>query len=189
MAAAPPEEIVFCHTTNTAQDWPEELDKKLRSNPWRPVCGSDSGLIHQGMDTGGLRVSGTRVLTADPLSPVGCKLGPSWMWLHQAPWMLNRIGIGAMWKSGQHLELLVTFLRPFRGSFCSVAKCNALLWGPLPSGSTIAMGGCAWSTVVFRWVVHVKWLLHKSQDPRFPSRNFDCNKMINFIHFLCTYSL
>lgn len=58
--------------------------------------------------------------------------------------------------------------------------------------SIVLLGQCWWgaaamrvgtmSAVVFRWVVLVRWHQHELQDPRFSSRTFDCNEMINVIH-------
>ena len=41
------------------------------------------------------------------------------------------------------------------------------------------MGGCTWSTTVFRLVVCVKWHSHECQQPGFTSRTFRRDKMIN----------
>lgn len=57
---------------------------------------------------------------------------------------------------------------------------------PLPSGSAVAMKGCALSAAVFGWVIYEwKWHPHEFRHPRSPSRSLHFNKMINDIHFTC----
>ena len=77
-------------------------------------------------------VSGSMVLVADPLSSVGCKVGPHGLGLYrQIPQMLNWIGLWGIWRPGQCLELFVSFLWPFLSSFCSVADMLLSWWGCL----------------------------------------------------------
>ena len=53
---------------------------------------------------------------------------------------------------------------------------------PLPLGSVVVMRGCTWSTIVFGWVVHVKWHSHECQHSRFLSRTLHFEEIINVIN-------
>lgn len=65
------------------------------------------------------------------------------------------VEIWGIWRPSQHLELLVTFLKPFPNGVRGVAGCINLL-KEAATIRTIAMKRCTWSTAMFRQVVRVK---------------------------------
>ncbi len=76
--------------------------------------------------------------------------------------------IWGIWQPGWHLKLFVTF------------------WEQCPASMGAAIRVCcchegwAWSAAVFGCTVHVKQNPHKHQDPRFPSKAFYYNEMMDF---------
>lgn len=51
-------------------------------------------------------------------------------------------------------------------------------------GSAFAMGACAWTAAMFRWVVSVKVTSHmNSKTQGFPSRTLHCNGIIDVINY------
>ena len=77
----------------------------------------DLALTCQGMDTGPLGVSGTRVLA-------GCEMGPPWNGhsLAGPNGCLIESGSGEFGEILQHPELFVMLLRSFQSSFCGVSE-------------------------------------------------------------------
>lgn len=111
------------------------------SKPWRPNCGSDLALFHQGMETG---VLWCHLVVGD------WSFGS---WGLQGGTSLDQTCSGSahrhlIWWDLENLEsrlmLFITFLEPFLGGFCSEAEHTVLLGGPLPSGIVYT---------VFEWVM------------------------------------
>lgn len=69
--------------------------------------------------------------------------------------------------------------------FCGVLGCAVLLGGGLPSGVADAMGGCAWSAIVFGWLVCIGWCPLGSRDPGFPGRSLLCGRVASVVCFAC----
>lgn len=94
----------------------------------------------------------------------------------------SRIRIWGIWTPGRRFGPFIVFLKPFLSSFCVVSVHIVLLrvgGGLLPLESAVAMGVCSSSTVVFGWVVCVKWRPRECQDLKFNCKALHCNDTIN----------
>lgn len=85
------------------------------------------------------------------------------------------IGLGSGELCGQVdvLSSLSRSLGEFLSRFCSMLGCTVLL------------RGCAWSSMVFGWVMRVNWHPHEFQCQRFPGRTIHCDETIHVIYFNC----
>lgn len=84
-------------------------------------------------------VPGTRVTVADPLGPVGCKVGPP------------PIGLVPALSTNVKLKLYLGNLEPDRVIHEQILRSQGALscWGSLPSGSAAAMRACTRSATAF----------------------------------------
>lgn len=80
------------------------------------------------------------MFAADPLSPVRCKVGPSWIGIYSIK--SNRIGIRENWRPGQPIGLFIAAHgTKFLSSFCGLAGYIFLVGVTLPPGSAVALRG------------------------------------------------
>lgn len=134
-------------------------------------------------------VSRTSALADDPLSSVGCEVGPPWIALLPANPMDARLD----WE-----------IDTLRARSTSWALCHAPWPIPeqflqcdrelCPSERATAIsecychGECTWSATISEWLLHFLQLHpHQWEEPRFSSRTLDCNEMIIVIHFTCQW--
>lgn len=111
----------------------------------------------------------------NPISDVYCLLCPVHceglhvldLFWHR-PEMLNPTAIWGPWRP----------VRCHFWAFCGLPVCSVLLMGVNTVRECRCLRGYTWSETVSGKVVHVKKHLHNCQDPRFPRRTWQCNKMM-----------
>lgn len=104
-----------------------------------------------------------------PASCVLCIARPSCFGLVLAPReMLDPTAIWGPWRP----------VRCHFWAFCGLPVCSVLLMGVNTVRECRCLRGYTWSETVSGKVVHVKKHLHDCQDPRFPRRTWQCNKMM-----------